>query len=384
MSILKKAKKAKLDQIVEEMKGLTLAGEIVTWNPKAGKDHTYVEVVEALKACGLDDQVAREFLPRHAFARACRTMSADRIIDIFKEEGSELVFQFTDKILKEHGWEYDKKTFVRLNRETGVITCPVQQLQELAQKELDRAMVTRTTSDITRIVQRLFEIHADLFAVRDQGGAYFVPILHQPFVEKIDLLMTKLGGHLRRIPVPAGTQRGDKEVQDLMAETLAQLIQDHNAAVALFSVNTQKGTIESAADKIKATRVKVEAYANYLQERSKDLLKEVDAANQKLREQVAAIAGQKASAPPVDKDARLVFGHPMTAVVRWMAKQNWTFEQIKTVLVEELKVPISDGTIKTQSGWARRGSHPPADLAEAQVKKLNALRKKIAKKKVQS
>lgn len=371
--------KVKVAQLQQKLSGFDLLGEIVTWNPKSSgnKVHQYGDVVKALTDCQLNAEVAGEFLPRNAFTRACKDLDDDRIIDLFKEEGSNLVFQFTAKTLSDLGWEYDKKVFVKLNRETGKIQCDVPQLEELAQKKLDEAMVTRTTTDITKIIQKLMEGESDLSPIRDQGGVYFIPAECCPFTDKIELFLKALGGSMRRIPVPAGTQTGDNAVRDIMADKLDRLITEHKVAVKGFSINTQKGTIEAAAEKIKTTRTKIEAYANYLKDRSADLLKEVEAANQQLVEQIAAIAGQKATAPPVDKEARLVFGHAMTAIVRWMAAKGWSIEAIREGFAE-LKVEIGEGTIKTQTGRAKRGVEIP-ELGEDQVKKLELLKKKIDK-----
>ena len=36
------------------------------------------------------------------------------------------------------------------------------------------------------MIQRLFDRHADLFRIRDQGGCYFVPAEHIGFVDKVE------------------------------------------------------------------------------------------------------------------------------------------------------------------------------------------------------
>lgn len=355
-------------------KKLTTAGEIITWNAKSEKDHTYQEVCQALDKVGLDSGIVNEFLPRNAFSRACKTLAKDRVIDLFKQEASELVFQFTAKQLQEHGIEYSKETFVRLNVETGKITCENSEIQELAQTKLDEAMETRTTSDITRIVQKLFDEHGDLFPIRDQGGAYFVPHEHRAFINKIDEFLTNIGGSLRRFQV-AGGPESNKAIQETIAEQLKSVIQDHKNAVADFSLNTRQQTLESAAVKINTTRTKVEAYASYLKDQADDLMKEVEAANAKLKQQVDALSSQRAKAPVVDKDTSAICGHAMTAVIRWMAQQGWTRDEVKGVLIDQLKVKVSDGTISTQMGRAKKRAG--AELAKEQASKLERMRKKV-------
>ena len=60
-----------------------------------------------------------------------------------------------------------------LNKASGQVTCGLPGLAALAQAELDRCLEARTGADVTRVVQKLFERRADLFPIREQGGAYF-------------------------------------------------------------------------------------------------------------------------------------------------------------------------------------------------------------------
>jgi hypothetical protein len=64
----------------------------------------------------------------------------------------------------------------------------------MAQEELDRCIAARTGSDITKVVQRLFERQADLFPIRPQGGCYFTPACHVAFIDKIQDLLNRVGG----------------------------------------------------------------------------------------------------------------------------------------------------------------------------------------------
>ena len=63
-------------------------------------------------------------------------------------------------------------------RATGKVSCDNKDLAEHAQRELDDRITARTAGDVTSVIQRLFDRHADLFRIRDQGGCYFVPAEH--------------------------------------------------------------------------------------------------------------------------------------------------------------------------------------------------------------
>ena len=100
---------------------------------------------------------------------------------------------------------------LKLEKQTGSVTCDLPGLATLAQEELDRCIAVRTGSDVTRIVQRLFEKQADLFAIRPQGGAYFVPIAHAAFVERVQGFLGRVNGRLLRFPGPGRNSRGGTE-----------------------------------------------------------------------------------------------------------------------------------------------------------------------------
>src|SRR5262249_21349689 len=149
---------------------------------------------------------------------------------------------------------------------TGKVSCALPGLATLAQELLDRCIEARTGGDVTRTVQRLFERQADLFAIRDKGGCYFVPQEHARFVDQVQCFLGKLNGKMNRCPVPAGTPHGDRSVKDAVASGIAALIEEHRKAVADFGADTRESTLERAAERIRLTRHKVDAYAVYLQE----------------------------------------------------------------------------------------------------------------------
>lgn len=268
-----------------------LLGEVITWTcPGLSVAHSVL--VEALVSSGLDPGVARELAPRHAFARACRKLSERRIIRLVAEDATTLTFQFTAESRAGDRYEYVMETLLKLEKQTGSVTCDLPGLAALAQEELDRCIAVRTGSDVTRIVQRLFEKQADLFAIRPQGGAYFVPAAHAAFVEKVQGFLGRVNGRLLRFPVPKGIPEGDRSVREAVAEGLAGLIAEHRHAVALFGGDTRPDTLERAAAHIRTARFKVESYAEYLAEEKARLEQELALAADELRAKVEQLAGE--------------------------------------------------------------------------------------------
>jgi hypothetical protein len=283
--------RAKFDAAVT---GLPLLGEIITWHAGATV-HDHIGLIAALKSSGLDESVARDRKPRHAWTRAARQLQEDRVIDLVKDEGGELTFQFTRRFLEGEDVAYRKETLLTLNKDTGNVTCQMAELERLAQVEIDKALVERTPGDVTGVIQRLFEKKADLFPIRDQGGAYFVPGEHAEFVTRLEGFLTTLGGWIRRFPIPAGTVQGDKAVRESVFLGMEHAIQEYAVAVMDFGVDTRKDTLERASLRIKSARVKLEAYHHYLGEKRGELENALDLCQRKLSERVASITSAAAA-----------------------------------------------------------------------------------------
>jgi len=274
---------------IEVAGGTPLLGEIVTWTC-AGVTVPLPALVEALRAAGLDESVARELAPRHAFARACKRLSDRRIIRPVAETESAIRFQFTAETRREDRIDYALETMLELDKKSGRVACDLPGLATLAQEELDRCIGVRGGADVTRVLMKLFERRADLFAIRPAGGCYFVPAAHAAFTDQAQAFLSRLNGQMLRFPVPRGTAHGDRSVKEAVAAGLSALVAEHAAAVEAFGADTRPDTIERAAARIRATQFKVQAYAEYLHDEKAKLDRAVAAAQQRLRARVAEIA----------------------------------------------------------------------------------------------
>jgi hypothetical protein len=270
--------------------GSRLLGEVIAW-ACPGVSVTHTDLVRALEDAGLDPGVARELAPRHAFSRACKRLSDQRIIRPVSEDAATVKFQFTQESREGDRYEYRLETTLTLDKQTGAVTCELPGLATMAQEELDRCIAARTGSDITKVVQRLFERQADLFPIRPQGGCYFTPACHVAFIDKIQDLLNRVGGRLLRFPVPAGTEEGDRSVTQAVADGLATVVAEHRAAVAQFGTDTRDDTLQRAAEKIRTTKFKLAAYAEYLAGEKTRLDSAVADAERELRDKVERIAG---------------------------------------------------------------------------------------------
>ena len=93
----------------------------------------------------------------------------------------------------------------------------------------------------------------------------------------------------RSVPVPAGTPHGDRSVKEAVENGLHDLIEEHRKAVAEFTTDTRESTVERAAERIRQTRFKVQAYAEYLGAAKEGLLGQLADAQDELRKKVAEL-----------------------------------------------------------------------------------------------
>jgi len=176
-----------------------------------------------------------------------------------------------------------------LDKVSGKVSGDLPGLETLAQEALDECIAVRNGSDVTRVIQRLFERNADLFPIREHGGCYFAPAEHSSFVDRIDRMVKSLNGNLRRFPVPKGTPHGDRSVCEAVTSGIASLIEDHLHAIETFGGDTRPHTIERAAEHIRQTRFKVESYAAYLGEEKSRLESDLVTAAGRLRERMEVL-----------------------------------------------------------------------------------------------
>ena len=263
-----------------------MLGEIITWKIQ-GVAISHADLLSGLMASDLDCDVAKELAPRNAFARACNKLDSERIIRKIAEDHAMITFQFTREANEGGKFHYYFESLLFLNKHSGVITSENLELEQLAKEEFGRCMEARTANDVTRLVQRLFERHADLFSIRDQGGVYFVPEVHHDFIAKVETFVSNIGGSLQRFPIPAGSPQGDRAVKEAVAHGLQAIIDEHLEAVQKFGEDTRPDTLRRAEEKIRLTKMKIEGYGLYLDKKRSDLEASLQQASELLRSRMS-------------------------------------------------------------------------------------------------
>jgi len=202
---------------------------------------------------------------------------------------------------------FDKETWLKLAKETGKVSCPVDALETKAQELVDHHLATRTTADITAIVKRLFDSQSKLagtgmFALRQAGGVYFVPVEFDAFLEQVERFLGALSFTMNRIPVPAGTPAGDAAVCRATTTGLQDVIDGLKTDIAAFGTTTREGTLGAMAEKIKLARHKIASYAVYLRDQREDLEAVLTETDEELRRRVALIHEAREAEASADCD----------------------------------------------------------------------------------
>ena len=268
-----------------------LFGEVISWD-MSGVTITHGEVRQALLAAGLDPDESPDLTNQQAFGRACKDLKKERSIDKLDIGPGQIAkFQLTKKNRNAGTGtiDFDYEAVVELDCNTGVVSCPESaEIEKTATELLAFAMQMRNAQDVTRLVQRLFKKNADLFPLNSKGCAYFTPIQHREFTEKIELFLESLGGKLQRFPVPRGTEQGNASVKDAVQGGLAAMVDELNQVVANWDETTRKATMEKAFERYEKVAVKIDAYATYLEYEQDNLKKKLDAAKAELAQKIAA------------------------------------------------------------------------------------------------
>jgi len=254
-----------------------LLGEIVTWDMNS-QEIPLTAVRQALQDAGLPEDSLGDLRPVTAFHRAIKDLKENRAIDRLKTDTKtgQIVFQFTAKSLNELAavLDFTYEAACTLDTSSGSICCPDSPtIEQHARTMFAHALAHRQTADITRMVQRLFERHADLFAINPKKGvAYFVPEAYRSFSAQMEDFLSALGGSLLRFPVPKGTESGNRSVRESVESGLLALSQELQNAVDSWTESTRTGTMDHAIERWTIIKHKAEAYSEYLGDRQASLL----------------------------------------------------------------------------------------------------------------
>jgi len=249
---------------LREMNYENVIGEIITWDIRVGQVPVG-KIREALEDAKLGANTLQDLRLRSVFNRAMNKLKEGRLIDEVERDGDIIKFQLTRKEKREGCIDHNYDCIINLNTESGEITCPEdEELAKRATELLDDVAEHRSSGDLSRLVQRLFESRADLFSINPRKGvAYFVPVIHRDFSDNVKQFFTAVGGVLERFPVPDDGE-GNASVAGAIDYGLADMGRELEQAIREWDDTTRESTKKKAAKKIEELRFKHQCYSEYL------------------------------------------------------------------------------------------------------------------------
>jgi len=191
-----------VSQFTEGAKTLDIVGFLCWWSVK-NVDIVREQLIDLLKQCGINEKYARSHNYRAAFIRALRELEENRIIRPVEENKGAMVYQFTaeTKIDEEDvKLKYDPETLVAINKSVYAKTKDISQAitgrEDIRQKLIELFEDKKDkyhSSDITRLIQRIFSEKADIVSLRETGGVYYVPTEFTHVVTAVSQLVNSIG-----------------------------------------------------------------------------------------------------------------------------------------------------------------------------------------------
>lgn len=280
-----------LDMTPEQAAGQL--GWIVTW--KVPPHITMAELSACLKDEGFDAKIIGELANEHAMRRALGEMSKNRVIRKLRSTGSKVYFQLTAEDITDQQATYTREAEVWLDRQTCEIGGDNDAIVDTAKGLLAKQMNQRVTSDLTRMVQRLFDqAKADLVPIREEGFAYFVPAQHSQLVMRIGGLLRAIGGRLSTFAVKIGSRDTDATVAESMSEYMMGLIREFRESCSELNTETRMDVRQRRIKAIGDMKAKLGCYQGLLQHMSGKIDLEIAEAEADMLRALATPAPQEA------------------------------------------------------------------------------------------
>ena len=308
-------------------------GCIVSW--KSPKELSLSKLRIALSESGFSSDLAKDMAPRSAFARAAKQLDDDRIIRKVQEESDELEFQFTKEYLASGELKYEREYSLYLNKDTGTVRCENAEMQQQAQKLVDHHIETREASDVTRLIQKIFESEkGDLIPIREQGGCYYVPSTHADLVDKIRQLLDTINGKLGVWAISMGAAETKQAVSEATLSHMLSEVDEFRNSIENIDSESKPQVVQRRLERIAILRQKLKNYGPLLMGLAAEVQSAIDSASGDLDRRVN---GEEVVPEQVEGDISLPDIIPFDGIDT-SSSEEFTAED--DVLLAELNAPI--------------------------------------------
>jgi hypothetical protein len=239
-------------------------GQIVTW--RVPSQVSVDQLRAALTAANLEQDLAGDLHPQHVLSRALRDMKAGRVIaKLQRVDDDHVRFQLTRQHIDDAGASYEREALVTLDLRTSYVTADDAAIAEQARALVAEHTAKRLTNDVSRLIQRVYDTHrADLIAIREQGGAYFVPDTHKALVDATRTLLASIGGKLQSFAVRLGCADTAESVAGALADHLSAMVTELRESCAALTTDSRADVINRRTGRIAELRRRLDCYHGLL------------------------------------------------------------------------------------------------------------------------
>jgi len=274
----------------------TVLGDIIWWTFKNITSKRY-EVIAALEAEHFDTKLGGRMTDRSAYVRALRLLekAGDIIVRKVEETAEKSDFQITAEVVDANYLRYDPRVVYSLNKETGAITIAnlmggdafeAQAALEDLRKRTEHAHEAVTTTDLYRIMGRVFDSEGDIVRIRENGGVYFLPAGRSDLLARIDSFLSRLTGdtvELCRLPLYDSADSRENVMKAVASEVVEEINTIYTELRELDG-NKRDCFWNTRAERIQAMNDRAVAYAAMLRGSSAEIENSLNKLSAKLVE----------------------------------------------------------------------------------------------------
>lgn len=243
----------------------TPAGYIVSWKVPDAVDVTALRA--ALRTAGLDEDLAPDLKPASVVSRTSSYLAKARSGTDHKLLSRAVGYakrQITLEEVDGDDLKYTREAAIALAADGFTVECDEPSLALVVPSTVLTVKSTRTSSDITRIIQKVVEAAgSDLIQIREQGGAYFIPSGHG-IIGSIATLLEGVGGDLTKFACTLG-HGSDESIANTIADYMLKQVSELKESIdGLNEAGIRSDVKSRRLSRVAELRERLSAYATLI------------------------------------------------------------------------------------------------------------------------
>ena len=332
-----------ITKIVNEQKNATeYYGELVYWDIPSAQ--SMLSLKQALTNAGLDVDKLRNIGAGTAFSRVAHKLSDDGFFDKLDRQGKEIVFQLTEAAViqnsnNEKEIQFNRKAFLRLDTETGTVTCPsVPDLALKIETMIRDIQSQRIPAEITGLIKNFLEDNTDVFPIRERNsGVYFAPEISKQYLDRIAAFLFEIGGTLHRIPMVKDSSTRQSAAAAIR-NGIKNMIADQNDLIDRLDMNCRADTLKKQFESIQKMEAKMKGYQFILEDEIENLQSALADSKKKVQAKIDEVKSFKEQSllctVKVQTNKCLIWGYSVSKMAKYLRHtKQWELEKIARLCV---------------------------------------------------